>query len=500
MFKLKYLKRILAFVTCSVISVSALTYNVPYTKLFTSAKTTSELAAEKSANSAKIAELQKQLDAYNSSAQQESEYQSVLSEKMSTQQENLEIINEELESLSTEIEEKEKSISEIEDKMELQEADISDGMDAFKERLRAIYIVGNDSLASALVGSTDFYDLLSKYELISRVANYDNNLVNELKDELNEYAKTRKELETEKNELNVQKTEKDERKQEMQEALDELSEDYQNSQEKIESDKLAANSVQSDIDSLNKTNNQLESEIQELQKKLDEENAKAKEESAQQSTTAADNSNQTSKTTTTTTKKQEENNKEETEKQAEAGTTPTTTTTTTIQTQAPQTEAPQTQAPVVEEEPETEAPTTAVSTGGFSWPCPASYTVSSGYGYRWGSLHAGIDIAGGNAGCAVVASKSGTVIKVVSGCSHNYPKSSSCGCGGGYGNYVIISHDGTYTTLYGHMASVSVSVGQSVSAGQTIGTVGSTGYSTGYHLHFEIRQNGASVNPMSYLY
>ncbi|WP_302167035.1 peptidoglycan DD-metalloendopeptidase family protein, partial [uncultured Ruminococcus sp.] len=143
--------------------------------------------------------------------------------------------------------------------------------------------------------------------------------------------------------------------------------------------------------------------------------------------------------------------------------------------------------------------TVAPSGGGFTWPCPGFYTVSSTFGNRWGTTHGAIDIAGGNAGAAIVAAKSGTVVRVVTGCSHNYPKSGSCGCGGGYGNYVIIQHDGTYSTLYGHMASVSVSVGQSVSAGQTIGYVGSTGFSTGFHLHFEVRVNGTKVDPMKYL-
>ena len=102
-------------------------------------------------------------------------------------------------------------------------------------------------------------------------------------------------------------------------------------------------------------------------------------------------------------------------------------------------------------------------------------------------------------GTPVVAAADGTVVATNSSCTHNWGKSYSCGCGGGYGNYVIIQHDGTYSTLYGHMASVSVSVGQSVSAGQTIGYVGSTGFSTGFHLHFEVRVNGTKVDPMKYL-
>ena len=124
--------------------------------------------------------------------------------------------------------------------------------------------------------------------------------------------------------------------------------------------------------------------------------------------------------------------------------------------------------------------------------------MSSTYGYRWGSLHKGIDISQ-NKGADVVASKSGKVIRAVSSCTHNYGKSSNC-CGNGYGNHVIILHDdGTYSTLYGHMERIVVSVGDTVKKGDTIGYVGSTGYSTGFHLHFEIRKNGTPIDPSSYL-
>ncbi|MBP3309501.1 MAG: M23 family metallopeptidase, partial [Ruminococcus sp.] len=141
------------------------------------------------------------------------------------------------------------------------------------------------------------------------------------------------------------------------------------------------------------------------------------------------------------------------------------------------------------------------SGGGFMWPCPGFYYISSYYGYRWGRNHNGIDVGdAGIHGGAAVASKSGTVIYVANSCTHDYPKSTvGCGCGGNYGNYVLIQHDSTYTTIYAHLASVAVSVGDTVQQGQVIGYIGSTGWSTGDHLHFEIRAHGYAQDPMAYL-
>jgi murein DD-endopeptidase MepM/ murein hydrolase activator NlpD len=122
------------------------------------------------------------------------------------------------------------------------------------------------------------------------------------------------------------------------------------------------------------------------------------------------------------------------------------------------------------------------SSSGLIW--PVSGPVTSGYGMRWGAMHQGIDIAPPY-GTPIYAANSGTVIWA--------------GWQGGYGNLVLIDHGGGFVTAYGHMSSIGASTGQSVGRGTLIGNVGSTGDSTGPHLHFETRVGGAAQNPMSFL-
>jgi murein DD-endopeptidase MepM/ murein hydrolase activator NlpD len=121
------------------------------------------------------------------------------------------------------------------------------------------------------------------------------------------------------------------------------------------------------------------------------------------------------------------------------------------------------------------------SSSGFIW--PVNGPVVSGFGMRWGQLHAGLDIAV-PAGTPIRAATSGTVVLAA------YT--------GGYGNYTCIDHGGV-STCYAHQSSYSVSSGQSVGQGQVIGSVGCTGRCFGDHLHFEVRVNGSPVDPMGYL-
>lgn len=127
--------------------------------------------------------------------------------------------------------------------------------------------------------------------------------------------------------------------------------------------------------------------------------------------------------------------------------------------------------------------------GSMVWPTPSTRYITSPYGWRTHPIlgnrrfHNGIDIGAGQ-GANVVAANSGTVI--------------FSGVNGGYGNCLIIDHGGGIKTLYGHCSKLLVSNGETVSAGQVIAYVGSTGLSSGPHLHYEIYVNGSTVDPMSY--
>jgi murein DD-endopeptidase MepM/ murein hydrolase activator NlpD len=126
--------------------------------------------------------------------------------------------------------------------------------------------------------------------------------------------------------------------------------------------------------------------------------------------------------------------------------------------------------------------TGAPSAAGLIWPVDG--VVVSGFGMRWGRMHEGIDIAA-SSGTPIRAAAAGTVIHA--------------GWLGGYGNLVVLDHGNGLATAYAHASAILVGVGVQVSQGETVSLVGSTGNSSGPHLHFEVRVNGVAVDPLLYL-
>ncbi len=129
--------------------------------------------------------------------------------------------------------------------------------------------------------------------------------------------------------------------------------------------------------------------------------------------------------------------------------------------------------------------------GGGRFGMPCNGRIGSGFGPRmhpiFGTrrMHTGLDMCGGTSGAPIYAAEDGVVV--------------SAGGRGGYGNATVIDHGGGIATLYAHQSRIGVSSGQRVGRGETIGAIGSTGYSTGPHLHFEVRINGSPVDPVGYL-
>ena len=143
---------------------------------------------------------------------------------------------------------------------------------------------------------------------------------------------------------------------------------------------------------------------------------------------------------------------------------------------------------------------------GFQWPVNGYFTVSAHYKSNDAvhkGKHNGMDIAGGGiAGQPIRAVADGYVTLVYNGCKHNYKKSGNC-CGNGYGNYCTVNHgemtingkSANYVAYYAHASTIIVKNGQKVKQGDILGYVGTTGWSTGYHLHFGILKNGGWINP-----
>ncbi len=438
-FKIGKLKIAAAFM-CAVVTAGSLTYVNNCNTKIVHAETIEDLENEIAANNAEIADLEDEISGLDNDIANAEYEQQLLQNKIDVQTENLNNINSKINDINIKISDAEEKIEKLEIDIENKQKDVDKGLEQFKERLRAMYVSGNDSLASALVGATDFYDILSRMELIQHVAKYDDELVTSLKLQLEQLEEAQTLLASEKENLDKNLKEQELYKTEFQTALDDLNADYQASKQYSDNLEAERAAKQADIEQYEKDSAIMDAQIEMLYElaKQEADNQQTNTPSSDLSDNSADNNNYGNS----------ENN----------------------------------------------------YSGYMTWPVPNHYFISSTYGSRWGSFHKGIDISdGATNGATIVAAESGTVSYVISGCPHNYGKQSSCGCGYGYGNHLMITHDNGLSTIYAHCADIYVSSGEYVSKGQAIATVGSTGFSTGPHLHFEVLENGYPVNPDNYL-
>ena len=409
------------------------------------------------------AEIDAQLQQNKNDLENEKAYQEDLLVQIDTVENTLEVLSNYILQLKKDISACETDIADKEKAIEEKKVEIEEGKQAFMARLRAMYIAGEGSYSSLILSADGLYDMLMKTELVKRVADYDNKIISELYDLKKQLEAEEEALEIKKQELEVQMTEYNTQKEEQDVQREKLSGLYAESQESAEELEGLIIQGESDYSELEGEMMDIQDVIddlvaQEEQRKKEEEERKRREEEERKKQEALAQQNQQSGSSDSSESSNNSGSSSSSDDSFQYG------------------------------------------SGIFAWPVPGYYNITSGVGWRWGAYHKGIDISSyGIRGANICASDSGTVVKVNNSCSHDYGKSGSCGCGGGYGNYCIINHGNGYMTLYGHAQYMNVSVGQKVNQGDVLGIVGSTGFSTGDHLHFEILLNGVAQNPLNYL-
>ncbi|MDD6489709.1 MAG: peptidoglycan DD-metalloendopeptidase family protein [Clostridia bacterium] len=385
--------------------------------------------------------------------QQNSEYKQQLEETKATLKEKQEYskkLQKQILDLSKKIQNSNKKISKLNATIKAKQAKIDKKLDAIQDRLnllrnrlRTIQKTSDVSSLEIILGAKNFSDLIDKAELVKSLSSYDEKLIKKLQTEMDTISKEQKQLKSDKASVEKEKRslEKNKEKintlsQENTKIIEQLTETAENTEDTIKKNQEQQKEL---IAALEKYNEEMAEKA-----RLAAQRAKelAEQKAAQQ---AAQNKNDNNN---------DSNNDDDT--------------------------------------------IVIKSDGSFVWPCPGhTYLTSTFEEWRGSSNHGALDIADGSVyGAKVVACYDGTVFSANSGCPHDYGKNSSCGCGGGYGNYVMIDHGNGKISIYGHLSGVTVSIGDRVVAGQLIGYVGSTGYSTGPHLHFEMQQDGIKYNPM----
>ncbi len=399
-------------------------------------------------------EYQSILDQTETDISEKEAYGEALVNKISVMNQKVILTREAITNLEADIAVKQKEIDK-------DNADIDVQIKALCERLSIIYMAGSASNLEILLGAKNFGDFIDKLSLVKTLSDYDKEMIDAINDKLEVIEAEKKNLESDKSEKEAQEA-----------------------------------SLNKDIEDLNKLVKENEAVLAELTQKSEEARAALMNNNSESSQLEAQIAKYFAEQEEAARKAAAQQQKQSSSKKSSSSSS-TAKKSSTVETQPADDDDDD--EPVTEPSYDDDYVTPTPASSGYTWPCPGFYYLSSLWAEdRTTYNHGAIDIAGaGILGASVVAADSGTVSYTCTYCTHNWGKSGSCGCGGGYGNYVWIDHGNGKETIYAHLTSVTVDPGQYVTKGQVIGYVGSTGYSTGPHLHFECRYNGVKYNPMT---
>lgn len=352
----------------------------------------------------------------------------------------------ELEQLNNEIGILQGEIAKTREELEIAKAELEKNKELFAKRLRVMYMANDTGYLGVILNSNGVEELIGNAKMITSIADQDRELVDTIKKQVKEIEEKQALLEKQEAELRSKQATVESKKANLEAA---------NAKKMSYMDSLIGDltAYEAEYNEMLNQSAQLESKIVSLQNQMDEQ-ARKEAEAARRAA-------------------------EEARRQAEA-------TKQKSQSTAARSSAASSSSAVVNAAAE---PIRREVSGSMYWPVPGNSRISSPYGYRihpvlkYKKMHTGIDIPA-SSGTPIVAAKGGVVI--------------ASSFMSGYGNCVMVDHGGM-VTVYAHCSSRAVSVGQRVSGGQTIAYVGSTGMSTGPHLHFEVRLNGKTTNPMNYL-
>jgi murein DD-endopeptidase MepM/ murein hydrolase activator NlpD len=344
----------------------------------------------------KLQDVSRQINAQNQKLNTVKKKEKSIMGQVQSLEMNMQKTQTDIKTLSDRVEFLQSNLGVTKDEIKISEAELEKQNEILNQRLVFMYEEGDVSYLEVLLSSTDMKDFLTRYDLLNRILQQDQNLIKSVQEKKQNLVLKKTSLETQKQELEVNKQSQQEKQQQL------------NAQ--IGDKKVILSSVEKEKNTYQQALNEMEQNSQQLAAMISQMQSKGN--------------------------------------------------------------------------------PSKVGTGTYSWPTPGYTTITSDYGMRYhpilkvNKLHTGMDI-GAPYGVSIHAADSGTVI--------------FSGWMGAYGQAIVIDHGNGISTLYGHQSTLLVSKGTAVSKGQVIGKVGSTGWSTGAHLHFEVRVNGTPVNPHSYV-